>query len=49
MAGVGPAGAYLVSLDPEQQARLRELSRSKFDASVGSSHTVRAWAARGTA
>jgi len=49
-AGVGPAGAYLASLDPEQQARMRELSRSKFDAwGDGSSHTVGAWAARGAA
>jgi SAM-dependent methyltransferase len=47
-AGVGPAGAYMASLDPEQQARLRELCRAKF-AESGSSHTVRAWAACGVA
>ena len=47
-AGVGPAGAYVASLDPEQRARLRELCRDKF-ASSGLSQTVRAWAARGVA
>ena len=47
-AGVGPAGAYVASLDPEQRARLRELCRDKFAAS-GLSQTVRAWAARGLA
>ena len=47
-AGVGPAGAYVASLDPGQQARLRELCRDKFAAS-GLSHTVRAGAARGVA
>jgi SAM-dependent methyltransferase len=47
-AGVGPAGAYVASLDPEQQARLRKLCRDKFAAS-GLSQTVRAWAARGLA
>jgi SAM-dependent methyltransferase len=46
--GVGPAGAYVASLDPEQQARLRERCRDKVAAS-GLSHTVRAWAARGLA
>jgi SAM-dependent methyltransferase len=47
-AGVGPAGAYVSSLDREQQARLRELCRQTF-AESGPSQTVRAWAARGLA
>jgi SAM-dependent methyltransferase len=46
--GVGPAGAYLASLPPDQQARLRELC---LDASPPGSLTVtaRAWTARGHA
>lgn len=44
--GVGPAGAYLSQLDPERQARLRELCR---EALPEGSLTARAWAARGRA
>lgn len=46
--GVGPAGAYMASLDPERQARLRELCGEWFSA-IGPSQTVKAWAARGLA
>jgi SAM-dependent methyltransferase len=46
-SGVGPAGAYVSSLDAEQQARLRELCRDRFASCL--SQTVRAWAARGVA
>ena len=42
--GVGPAGAYVASLDAEQQARLRELCRSTSSTAWGPSQTVRAWA-----
>ncbi|HVR32755.1 MAG TPA: methyltransferase domain-containing protein [Acidimicrobiia bacterium] len=44
--GVGPAGAYLASLDEHQQAELREHCRAMLPA--GSfTITARAWAARG--
>jgi SAM-dependent methyltransferase len=46
--GVGPAGAYVAGLDPEQQARLRELCSQWFSVK-GPSQTVRAWTARGLA
>ena len=43
--GVGPAGAYVVSLDPEEQDRLRELCRKRLpDAPFVVK--ARAWAAR---
>jgi SAM-dependent methyltransferase len=44
--GVGPAGAYLAQLAPEQQARVRELCRAAFPDGRFVA-TVRAWAARG--
>jgi hypothetical protein len=44
--GVGPAGAYLATLDEDQQRRLRELCREKAP-SEGVTVTARAWAARG--
>ncbi len=44
--GVGPAGSYVVSLDAEQQAMLRETCRSLLPAGSFTS-TARAWAARG--
>jgi SAM-dependent methyltransferase len=46
--GVGPAGAFLAQLDPEQQAQVRERCRARYparDVTV----TARAWAARGIA
>lgn len=44
--GVGPAGSYLASLDPDQQARLRELCRDGLpDGRLVV--TASAWAARG--
>jgi SAM-dependent methyltransferase len=43
--GVGPAGVYVAKLDPEAQARLRELCRASFPEDGVT--TVRAWAARG--
>jgi SAM-dependent methyltransferase len=45
--GVGPGGAYLVALDPERQAAVRERCRE----AVGDSPviTARAWSARGRA
>jgi SAM-dependent methyltransferase len=46
--GVGPAGAFVASLDPERQAELRDRCRSLLpDAPFRLSG--RAWAARGTA
>ena len=44
--GVGPAGAYVASLDPDRQARLRELCRERLPPPP---FVVRAlaWAARG--
>jgi len=46
--GVGPAGAYLVGLEPEQQDQLRERIRQQLP---GAPFTLpaRAWAARGLA
>ncbi len=45
-AGVGPAGAYVASLDPERQAELRERCRARLP--EGSfTVTASAWAARG--
>ncbi len=46
--GVGPAGSYTASLDPEQQAELREVIREKLPAAPFVL-TARAWAARGLA
>ena len=46
--GVGPAGAYAASLDPERQAQLRERCREKLPPPPFVL-TVRAWAARGLA
>ncbi len=44
--GVGPAGAFLASLDPARQAELRELCRAQLpDAPFVL--TARCWAARG--
>jgi SAM-dependent methyltransferase len=46
--GVGPAGSYVASLDPERQAELREKCRSRLP-SPPFVATARAWAARGLA
>ena len=46
--GIGPAGGYLVSLDPERQAQLRETCRALVP-SGAFVLAVRAWAARGLA
>jgi len=46
--GVGPAGAYLAQLDPEQQARVREGCRARY-ADRDLAVNARAWAARGVA
>ncbi len=43
--GVGPAGAYLASLDAEQQTRLRELCRTRLP-QTPFVVTARAWAVR---
>jgi SAM-dependent methyltransferase len=43
--GVGPAGAYVVGLDPEEQARLRELCRRRLP-EAPFVVKARAWAAR---
>jgi SAM-dependent methyltransferase len=48
MLGVGPAGAYLAQLDPEQQARVREACRARY-AERDLAVTASAWAARGVA
>jgi SAM-dependent methyltransferase len=45
--GVGPAGSYLASLDPEEQARLRDACREAFPDGV--TVDAGAWAARGRA
>jgi hypothetical protein len=45
-AGVGPAGAYVRSLDPERRVRLRNRCREGFP-EEGLTVTARAWAARG--
>ena len=44
--GVGPAGSYTAGLDPDGQARLRELCRERFP-NEPFVVTARAWAARG--
>ncbi len=46
--GVGPAGAYVASLDAEQQAKLRDACRS-LAPTAPFSITALAWAARGLA
>lgn len=46
--GIGPAGAYLASLDSEHQAQLRELCRARLPAGPFVI-TAYAWAARGLA
>ena len=48
LAGIGPAGSYTASLDPERQAQLRD----RFRAAIGDPEgaftlTARAWAVRG--
>jgi SAM-dependent methyltransferase len=48
VAGVGPAGAYVASLDPEGQAELRERCRAALP-DPPFVLTSRAWAARGVA
>ncbi len=48
MLGVGPAGAYVAGLAPEQRAELREHCRAKLPATPFTL-TARAWAARGVA
>ena len=45
--GVGPAGSYVTSLDPERQVELREHLREELPAPFAL--TAVAWAARGTA
>ena len=44
--GVGPAGSYVASLDPERRAELRDLCRSRLSAGAFRLSAV-AWAARG--
>ena len=44
--GVGPAGSYTAGLDPDRQARLRELCRERFP-NEPFVVTASAWAARG--
>jgi SAM-dependent methyltransferase len=46
--GVGPAGAYVAGLDPERQARLRDLCRAALP-EAPFVLTSRAWTARGLA
>jgi SAM-dependent methyltransferase len=46
--GVGPAGAYAVGLDPEQQAELRERCRQQLP-EAPFTLSARAWAARSLA
>ena len=48
MAGVGPAGAFAAGLDPQRQARLRDLCREALP-DPPFTVTARAWAARGSA
>jgi SAM-dependent methyltransferase len=49
LAGIGPAGAYASSLDPDAQAALREQLRAKLDDPVGPfTLTAKAWYVRGT-
>jgi hypothetical protein len=44
--GVGPAGAYVVGLEPEQQAELRERCRQQLP-EAPFTIPAKAWAARG--
>ncbi|MGZ4363861.1 MAG: SAM-dependent methyltransferase, partial [Gaiellaceae bacterium] len=46
--GVGPAGAYLKKLDPDQQVELRERARHQLP-EAPFTLSARAWAARGLA
>jgi ubiquinone/menaquinone biosynthesis C-methylase UbiE len=46
--GVGPAGAYLATLDPERQTRVRDVSRSAFSPGKPVIQ-AQAWVARGRA
>jgi SAM-dependent methyltransferase len=46
--GVGPAGSYVVGLDPDNQARLAALSREEVG-SVPFTLSLRVWCARGQA
>jgi len=46
--GVGPAGSYTAGLDPDRQARLRDLCHERFP-DEPFVVTARAWAARGLA
>jgi len=46
--GVGPAGAYLATLEEDQRLLVRELCRERFP-SEGMTVTAGAWAARGVA
>jgi ubiquinone/menaquinone biosynthesis C-methylase UbiE len=46
--GVGPAGVYLASLDPEKQAEIREVARRRLP-DPPFTLSARAWAARGLA
>jgi SAM-dependent methyltransferase len=48
LAGIGPAGAYTVSLAPDAQARLREELQARLGDPAGPfTLTARAWCARG--
>jgi SAM-dependent methyltransferase len=50
LAGIGPAGAYAASLEPDAQATLRERLSAKLGDPVGPfTLTARAWCVRGTA
>jgi SAM-dependent methyltransferase len=50
LAGIGPAGAYAASLDPDGQEALREQLRQELGNPVGPfTLTARAWGVRGTA
>jgi ubiquinone/menaquinone biosynthesis C-methylase UbiE len=50
MAGVGPAGAYAASLDPDRRASLREECRRRLGDSDGAfTLGARAWAVKGRA
>ena len=46
--GVGPAGTFVASLDPERQVELRELCRSRLPPAPFTL-TALAWAVRGLA
>jgi SAM-dependent methyltransferase len=50
LAGIGPAGAYAASLEPDAQAALREQFRGELGNPVGPfTLTATAWGVRGTA